>query len=76
MLIAVSAKLKGESGMLTPLKIDEKRKELAVVSKQLSDLANTPEAKDIPFAVAYELKAKADEITKELEMAFSSILAK
>lgn len=61
---------------LTPHQIDEKRKELDTISKKLSDLASTPQAKDISFAEAYALKSKADEITKELETAFSSILGR
>lgn len=62
--------------MLTAQQIDEKRKELDTICKQLSDLASTPQAKDISFVEAYTLKAKSDEITKELESAFNTILGR
>jgi hypothetical protein len=62
--------------VLTPQQIDEKRKELGDISKQLSDLANTPQAKDISFADAHALKEKADVITKDLESAFNTILGR
>ena len=59
---------------MLPQEIDTKRKELAKIAEQLGEYAKL-DAKDIEFAVVAGLKAKADQLSDELQGAFKTILA-